>query len=159
MALEIERKYLVRDHGYRPAASHSYRIQQGFLNDDPRRVVRVRIMGNTATLTVKSPVSDVARREFEYTIPIDDARLLIGLVCLPPTLEKTRHIVEHGGLTWEVDEFEGENEGLVIAEVELPDTGTVPDLPSWIGEEVTGDSRYYNANLVRNPYRLWKGAE
>ncbi len=156
MGLEIERKYKVRDHGYRKAAVRHYEIRQGFLNDDPQRVVRVRITGPDATLAVKSPLEGTVRREFEYRIPLEEARILIERVCLSPTLQKTRYVVEHAGLTWEVDEFAGDNEGLVIAEVELPDAAAEPVLPPWVGEEVTGDPRYYNASLVRNPYRSWR---
>ena len=156
MALEIERKYRVRDTGYREEASRHDFIAQGFLSDDPGRVVRVRITGDKATLTIKSPMEGAVRKEYEYTIPAADARDLIEVVCLQPALSKTRYLVEHRGLTWEVDEFHGENEGLIIAEVELKEADDEPDLPSWVGSEVTADPRYYNANLVRNPYRLWK---
>ncbi len=156
MGLEIERKYLVRNRSYRDVAEHRFDIRQGFLSDDTQRVVRVRIQDGKATLSIKGPVAGRARLEFEYPLPADEAAEMIGKICLSPTLQKTRYIVRHGQFVWEVDEFAGENDGLVIAEVELPDPDLEPEIPSWVGDEVTHDARYYNANLVKNPYSRWK---
>lgn len=154
MGVEIERKFLVRGDAWRVGAvGESYR--QGYLSTDPARTVRVRVAGNRAYLTVKGKGEGLVRAEFEYPIPVDDALALLDGVCLRPLVEKVRYRLEHGGRTWEVDEFEGENRGLLLAEVELPGPEEALDLPPWAGEEVTNDPRYYNANLVRRPFRKW----
>jgi len=155
MGTEIERKFLVREQSYKTGASVK-EIRQGFLNDDAERVVRIRIEHDEAMITVKGITRGVSRDEFEYSIPMEDAAFMIEKICLRPVIIKTRYTLTSGGMTWEIDEFHGENEGLVVAEVELPSAGFPLVPPEWVGEEVTGDERFYNSNLVSNPYRTWK---
>jgi len=155
MPQEIERKFLVKNENYRQLGS-SLLIQQGFLSTEKDRVVRVRIMGNEAWLTVKGITTGISRDEFEYRIPLDDAKYMLDNLCEKPAIKKCRYSVDFKGFTWEVDEYHGGNSGLVIAEVELPSEDSVFELPAWIGEEVTGDARYYNAMLVKNPYKNWR---
>ncbi len=153
MATEIERKFLVRNDSWRDGTS-GVRIAQGYLTRDLDRTVRVRISGERAWLTIKGRTEGIARQEFEYEIPLEDGRELLAL-CLPGVIDKTRHVVPHAGHVWEVDEFHGDNQGLVVAEVELEDAGISPDLPPWVGEEVSGDARYYNSSLGVKPFRAW----
>jgi CYTH domain-containing protein len=152
MALEIERKFLVRGDAWR-AVPGTY-ICQGYLNRDKQRTVRVRIAGEAAWLTIKGASSGAVRAEFEYPIPVEDARQLLPL-CEPPLIEKNRHVVQFGGFAWEVDEFLGENLGLVVAEIELASEDQAFDRPEWVGEEVTQDARYFNSSLVLRPYKNW----
>jgi adenylate cyclase len=153
MGTEIERKFLVLDqsvlHG---STGISYR--QGYLSTDPERTVRVRRAGDHAFLTIKGISEGPSRAEFEYEIPAADAEDLFAL-CEGPLIEKTRHRIEHAGLTWEVDVFDGKNGGLVLAEVEISSPDTPVAIPGWAGEEVTADPRYYNANLVHHPFQEW----
>jgi adenylate cyclase len=154
MAKEIERKFLVKDDSYKKLGQGEY-LHQGFLSTDKERVVRVRIKGESAWLTIKGINIGATRAEYEYEIPMEDAEYMLEHLCLKPTIEKHRYLVPYAGFTWEVDEFHGENEGLVVAEIELPSEATPFDLPAWVGEEVTDDPRYYNANLVERPFRRW----
>lgn len=154
MGVEIERKFLVRDPSVLEG-NEGIPYRQGYLSTDADRTVRIRRAGQHAYVTIKGRSHGATRAEFEYEIPLDDADALLAL-CLPPIIEKVRHRVPHAGLVWEVDVFGGANDGLVVAEVELPSEDTVVDLPSWVGAEVTGDPRYYNANLITNPYRYWR---
>lgn len=154
MSLEIERKFLVRDDAWRSAAIGEH-YRQGYLSTLPDRTVRVRVIADAGYLTIKGATVGAARTEYEYVIPVEDAHAMLDNLCLRPLIEKTRHTLEDRGLTWEIDEFEGENAGLVIAEVELESEDQDITLPMWVGEEVTGDPRYYNANLVANPYCNW----
>jgi adenylate cyclase len=149
---EIERKFLVSGEDWR--CSEPVFFCQGYLNHDRQRTVRVRIADDKAFLTIKGVNRGASRAEFEYEIPVADARQLIEL-CEQPLIEKYRHFVQVDQLTWEVDEFLGENRGLVIAEVELATEDQAITLPSWVGREVTDDPRYYNSNLSRNPYAGW----
>lgn len=153
MGIEIERKFLVRDPSIL-AGSTGTAYQQGYLSTDPERTVRVRRAGDAAFLTVKGLTDGMTRAEFEYEIPLDDAAAILAL-CAGPVIDKVRHRIDHAGLTWEVDVFGGGNAGLIVAEVEIPTADTVVDLPAWVGEEVTGDPRYFNANLVAHPFRSW----
>ena len=153
MAIEIERKFLVSGTGWRVAAPRHYR--QGYLCHDPARTVRVRLAGDDAFLTIKGETHGASRAEFEYAIPSPDARELLGL-CAGALIEKRRHVSEHDGLLWEVDEFLGDNAGLIVAEVELGTEGQALTLPDWVGAEVTDDPRYYNSNLSRHPYAAWR---
>lgn len=146
MAFEIEHKYLVRNSAYRDMAVASINILQGYLCRDPERTVRVRIRNNKGYLTVKGINSGDTRNEYEYEIPVDDASEMLRL-CEAPILEKTRYLVNFKGFIWEVDEFHGKREGLVVAEIELPESDIKYELPSFIGENVTGDPAYYNSNL------------
>lgn len=155
MALEIERKFRVEGSGWTASIASSRRLVQFYLTRDARSSVRVRIEdGCRAWLTIKSATSGVSRHEFEYAIPVDDAadmqHLAEGAV-----IDKVRHIVSHGGHIWEIDVFSGDNEGLVIAEVELGAADQHVEMPDWIGPEVTEDRRYYNASLVQRPFRSW----
>jgi adenylate cyclase len=156
MAIEIERKFLVTG-DFRNAVIESVNIRQGYLASAPERTVRVRIKGNRGFLTVKgkTDASGIGRFEWEKEIDNDEAEDLLNL-CEPGIIEKTRHIIYAGSHTFEVDEFRGENSGLIIAEVELTSAGEAFDKPSWLGPEVTHDHRYYNAWLSKNPFRLWK---
>jgi CYTH domain-containing protein len=154
MGTEIERKFLVRGEDWK-VGSGSQVIRQGFLSTDPDRTARVRLVGDRGYLTVKGRAAGLVRAEFEYPIPVEDAGAMLDRLCLRPLIEKTRYRVEHAGLVWEVDEFGGENQGLVLAEVELDDPEAEVELPPWAGEEVSGDPRYYNANLVRHPFSSW----
>lgn len=154
MAKEVERKFLVKNEDWRGLGS-SEEYCQGFLSTHPERVVRIRIAGTKATLTIKGKTQGISRAEFEYPLPMDEARTLLDHMCERPLIEKVRHVITHQGMVWEVDEFMGENQGLVIAEVELPDENHSVPLPPWVGEEVSHDPRYFNANLVSNPFSRW----
>lgn len=151
MGIEIERKFRVAGDGWR-GRGRSTRIRQGYLLRDAGRTVRVRIGDDRAWLTVKSRPRDLVRSEFEYEIPVADAEQLLGL-CEPPVIVKVRHAVRQDGHVWEIDEYEGELAGLVIAEVELDAADEKVDLPAWVGEEVSGDPRYANSNLRRWPFQ------
>lgn len=150
MALEIERKFLVKDRKYVEMAKESHHIRQSYLNRDPRRTVRVRMSGDDrAFLTVKGRNDGCVRNEWEYSIPAADAIEMAESLTGGWDIDKTRYIVYHDGFTWEVDEFHGHLEGLVVAEVELTSASDAPSLPPFVGREVTGDPRYYNSALVR----------
>ena len=157
MAQEIERKFLVLDDSYKHEAFSNSHIQQGYICSDRGRTVRVRIRDARAYITIKGPSLDggLSRYEFEQEIPLDDARQLLTL-CEPGIIDKTRWLVKSGDHTFEVDEFFGDNEGLVMAEVELQSPSDEPQIPHFIGKEVTGDRRYYNSQLRRNPYKNWR---
>lgn len=152
MGKEIERKFLLANDDWKSLVSRSHSIQQGYLNSDPLRTVRIRIKDDLGFLTIKGKNVGISRLEFEYNIPLDEALTMIGL-CEKPLIQKVRNIVTVNAQTWEIDEFSGINEGLVLAEIELADENTVVNLPHWIGEEVSHDSRYYNSNLFKNPIR------
>jgi len=153
VAAEIERKFLVSSDDWHDG-SPGVRMAQGYLTLDPDRCVRVRLAGENAWLTVKGRTLGITRGEFEYPIPPEDARTLLDM-CLPSEIDKTRHRIASGGHIWEVDVFHGANDGLVIAEVELADEEEAIEPPPWLGEEVSADARYYNANLARHPFGLW----
>ena len=154
MSLEIERKFLVRGQEWKNLAS-GVLLKQGYLSSHPDRTVRVRIEGDSAMLTVKGRTTGATRHEWEYPIPLQDAMAMLDSLCEKPIIEKYRFRIPIGGLIWEVDEFLGENCGLVVAEVELHSEQQEFIKPDWIAEEVTHDSRYFNANLLRNPYGKW----
>jgi adenylate cyclase len=155
MGREIEKKFLITDNSWRGLAVGK-EYCQGYLNSEKGRTVRVRIIGDRGILTIKGPNDHGARLEYEYDIPLEDAREMLDLLCHKPLIEKIRYNIHFSGFIWEVDEFKGDNEGLLIAEIELEHVGQEFNLPPWIGLEVTGDTRYYNANLVKNPYSGWK---
>lgn len=156
MAVEIERKFLVLSDAYRVDASSSEHIVQGYLQSAPERTVRVRIKGDTGYLTIKGIGTDggASRFEWEQAIPLADAKTLLQL-CEPGSIDKIRYRVPAGPHTWEVDEFAGENAGLVVAEIELTKADEAFDKPDWLGEEVTGDNRYYNSALKQRPFTTW----
>jgi adenylate cyclase len=154
MAVEIERKFLVVSRAWKTVPGILYR--QGYLNRDPARTVRVRMAGDAAFLTVKGISHGATRAEFEYPIPVQDAHALLAL-CEGPQVEKMRYRVDHRGTLWEVDEFSGDNTGLVVAEVELESEDQPFAKPDWLGEEVTHDARYFNSSLVSRPFNTWTG--
>tara|TARA_R110000823_G_scaffold27609_8_gene80355 strand:+ start:13376 stop:13849 length:474 start_codon:yes stop_codon:yes gene_type:complete len=154
VATEIERKFLVTGDAWLSGACVDYR--QGYLSTDKERTLRVRVAGKDAFITVKGVTRNTSRLEYEYAIPVTDADEMLDRLCLRPLITKRRYRIEHQGMTWEVDEFTGDNEGLVLAEIELEYEGQSFDVPEWIGEEVTGDPRYYNASLVEAPFNTWR---
>jgi len=158
MKIEIERKFLVSSDAWRTDQA-GIRYRQGYLCTDPQRTVRVRVGGGTAILAVKGQGDGLSRPEFEFPIPADEAEQLLAACCLQPPVDKIRHQVDFAGLTWEIDEFLGANHGLILAEVELQRADQPVPLPPWIGAEVTGDPRYYNAYLARHPYAGWDAPE
>lgn len=153
MAVEIERKFLVAGAGWRPHVARSTRMVQGYLGGE-RASVRVRIEGGAAKLNVKSKTAGMRRDEFEFDIPRADADAMLASLCVG-TLAKVRHEVPNGPYTFEIDEFEGANRGLVVAEIELPSEQAAFGRPAWLGPEVTDEPRYYNASLVHAPFELW----
>jgi len=155
MGKEIERKFLVRGEAWKKlAVGTAYR--QGYLSTVKERTVRVRTVGTKGFLTVKGITVDNTRAEYEYEIPAADANQMLDALCERPLVEKTRYKIAAGGVVWEVDEFHGENEGLVVAEVELADADQKFGLPEWVGAEVSGDPKFFNANLIANPYSRWQ---
>ena len=154
MGTEIERKFLVEGHDWRQG-SRARRLRQGYLSPDPERSVRVRLVGDDAWLTIKGASAGCARVEFEYPIPTQDALHLLDELCIRPVIDKTRHDVRYGAHRWEIDEFHGANEGLVIAEIELAAEDEHFERPPWLGAEVSDDPRYYNVNLARHPFSNW----
>lgn len=153
--LEIERKFLLIGDSWRSQViGEPKRLSQGYLCADSEKSVRVRIAGDYATLTVKGSRNGISRLEMQYTIPVADAERMLAL-CIPPLIDKTRHIVMHAGMKWEVDIFHGENEGLRVAEVELESEDQSISIPDWAGEEVSHDPRYYNSQLVKEPFSRW----
>ena len=155
MGVEIERKYLVKSDAWRELADAGTEYLQGYLIGARQASVRVRIEGNQAFLNIKSMTLDISRLEFQYPIPLADAREMLTQLCAKPLVEKTRYRVPHANHVWEIDVFAGVNQGLIVAEVELAAVNESLELPSWIGEEVSRDARYYNVNLARQPYATW----
>ena len=155
MALEIERKFLVQNDSWRNQGTAEH-LCQGYLCAGPLCVVRVRLAGNKAFLTIKGPTQGIERTEYEYPIPPADAHAMLHSMCTQACLEKTRHTLLYNGHTWEIDEFAGANEGLIVAEIELERADQPFERPPWLGREVSHDPRYVNANLVKNPYSAWK---
>lgn len=154
MAIEIERKYLVKDCTYK-SFIRGFLYKQGYLLSDSERVIRVRTINNKGYITIKSKVVGITRFEYEYEIPLEDAEEMLTLLCEKPIIEKHRYKYDYMGFTWEIDEFHGQNEGLILAEIELEDENSAFSKPEWIGEEVTGIAKYYNSNLIKNPYSEW----
>lgn len=159
MAIEIERKFLVVSEGWRSRVNRSCVMRQGYLaGEGARSSMRVRLEGDEAHLNIKAAVIGSARAEYDYVIPADDAREILRTLCIG-RLEKTRHYVEQGDLTWEIDEFIGDNAGLVVAEIELTSIDQAFDRPDWLGREVTDERRYYNHHLALHPYSTWPDAD
>jgi len=152
MAEEIERKFLVKKEIWRNQEGRAYR--QGYLNSAKERIVRVRTIDDKGYLTVKGLTVGATRLEFEYEIPRRDAEAMLD-ICEKPLIEKTRYTMAAGGFVWEVDVFGGENQGLIVAEVELESEDQAFPRPDWVGDEVTGDPRYFNSNLIKSPYTKW----
>ncbi len=165
VAIEIERKFRVVGEGWRPHVVKSVRMAQGYINDmaalrEARQIasVRVRIAGDQAFLNLKSRELGRSRQEFDYPIPVEDAEALLRL-CVGGLIDKVRHYIPQDGLTWEVDEFGGDNDGLVVAELELPAVDTDFARPDWLGPEVTEEQRFYNLALAERPYSRWSAVE
>ena len=155
MGTEIERKFLVQNDNWR-ALGQGKLYRQGYLTTNPDCTVRVRIAGDQGYLTIKGATTGISRAESEYGIPLEDAAQLLDTLCQPPLIEKTRYRIPAAkGLVWEVDEFAGENQGLIIAEIELPNAEQSVELPDWIGPEVSNDPRYFNSNLSKHPFSRW----
>ena len=157
MGKEIERKFLVTGDDWRRGDGTHY--CQGYLSIAKERTVRVRIEGDVARFTIKGITRDATRDEYEYPLPVDDARAILEDLCLQPLIEKHRYRIEYEGMTWEVDAFMGENDGLVVAEIELEHPQQAFARPPWLGEEVTDDPRYYNASLVSEPFSRWRKSD
>lgn len=155
MALEIERKYLV-DLDKLGDLNNGSNIKQGYIQTADKTAVRIRVKDKKAFLTIKGENKGASRLEFEYPIPLEEANEMIEKLCKKPIIDKIRYEIVYDKHTWEIDIFSGENKGLVVAEVELESEDEDIDLPSWIKEEVTNDTRYYNANLLNHPYKDWK---
>ncbi len=153
MSAEIERKFLIVSGAWQPSTP-GVEFRQGYLSSAKERVVRVRIAGGSAYLTVKGLTRNLTRPEFEYEIPLADAVQLLEL-CERPLIEKTRYTERHGDHVWEIDVFHGDNDGLVVAEIELGAEDEAYQRPAWVGEEVSANPRYFNANLIKNPYKGW----
>jgi adenylate cyclase len=153
MALEIERKFLVKEDTW--GSEQGTRYRQGYLNSVKERTVRVRTIGDKGYLTIKGVSKGPVRTEYEYEIPVTEAEAMLDELCEKPLIEKKRYKIEFKGLIWEVDEFFGENQGLIVAEVELEKEDQAFLKPEWVGEEVTGDPKYFNANLIHNPFQNW----
>lgn len=154
MGTEIERKFLLASDGWR-GLGEGKPYCQGYICSGDRTTVRIRTVEEKGFLTVKGPTMDLVRAEFEYQIPYDDALEMLATLCTHPLIEKIRYIISFAESTWEIDEFKGANEGLIVAEIELEDPQQKFIMPPWIGQEVSDDPRYRNANLVRTPYRMW----
>lgn len=155
MGIEIEKKFLLTGSDWKELADGTA-YRQGYLNSVKERTVRVRTIDDKGFLTVKGISVGATRLEFEYEIPFDDANALLDELCEKPLIEKNRYKVDYLGFTWEIDEFFGENDGLVVAEIELESEDQQFDTPGWVGEDVTGDPRYFNSNLIKEPYSQWK---
>lgn len=158
MGREIERKFLVSGMAWKRGA-HGRRIRQGYLSLDKERTVRVRVAGEQAWLTIKGLTTGCTRAEFEYPLPVADARRLLDEFCHQPIIDKTRYTIHFAGHAWDVDEFHGANAGLVVAEIELRDEAETFERPGWVADEVSRDARYFNARLVRHPFAEWTAAE
>ncbi len=154
MAKEIERKFLLVGDEWRELARGTH-YRQGYLNSAKERTVRVRTINDKGFLTVKGITTGATRVEYEYEIPFDECTAMLDDLAEKPLIEKSRYKIERNGFTWEVDEFFGDNKGLVVAEIELESEDQKFEKPSWVGEEVTGDPRYFNSNLVNHPYTTW----
>ena len=155
MATEIERKFLLASDDWRSEVQESTRLIQGYLARGSQTAVRVRIKGDTAQLNIKHTVDGINRLEFEYPLPLQDAQEILERVALRPLIDKTRHHVRRGRHLWEIDEFHGDNAGLIVAEIELNDPDEPFDRPRWLGKEVSEDVRYYNSRLSERPYSQW----
>ena len=154
MGVEIEKKFLLQNEKWRSLSEKGHVIKQGYLSTEKERTVRVRLFDETGYLTIKGKSVGNSRLEFEYEIPKEDALQLLSL-CKKPIIEKSRHKIKFGNHIWEVDEFEGVNEGLIVAEIELESENENFEIPDWIGKEVSDDVRYFNANLIQHPFKDW----
>jgi adenylate cyclase len=156
MGKEIEHKFTVVNDSWKQTVTRSARFRQGYMGTDEKASVRIRLEDDKANINIKSATLGIQRMEYEYQIPVDDANEMLNSLCHKPIIEKTRYFVPYKGKTWEVDVFEGDNDGLVVAEIELNDENESFELPEWAGEDVSHDTRYYNVCLVKHPYKDWK---
>lgn len=155
MGIEIERKFLLNDDSWREQVIESTRISQGYLTqNEGKSSVRVRLSGNKANINIKSRELAISRQEYEYPVPVEDARMMLDTLCVG-VIDKIRHHVDFQGHTWEIDEFKGENKGLIVAEIELDSEESDFPHPDWLSDEVSHDPRYYNVNLISHPYSMW----
>ena len=155
MPIEIERKFLLTNSDWRNEVVSSHRIRQGYIGEFDKASVRIRLQDDKANINVKSASLEMRRSEYEYEIPLDEAKEMLDQLCKQPQVDKTRYIVERGQHVWEIDEFYGDNEGLLVAEIELTDENECFEKPNWLGIEVTEIPKYYNVNLVKTPYKNW----
>lgn len=155
MAVEIEHKFLLANDEWRKEITRSVAYKQGYLSSVATSSIRIRVSDQHAWLNIKSATLGTQRQEYEYPIPLPDANEIIEQLCRKPLIEKTRHFILHDGNTWEIDEFTGDNQGLIVAEIELKEIGQPFTKPPWLGTEVTHDLRYYNNNLASHPYSEW----
>lgn len=155
MGIEIERKFLLANDNWRQHLDHSVKFSQGYISGSDKSSVRVRIEGEKSNLNIKGATLGITRQEFEYAIPMADAKELLATLCDKPLIEKIRHYVLVGQHTWEIDEFLGDNEGLIVAEIELSDEQETFIAQDWLAEEISQDKRYYNSMLIKNPYKNW----
>ncbi len=155
MAIEIERKFLLKNDNWKQSVVSSALIRQGYLANSDKASVRIRIDGDIANINIKSMTLAITRQEYEYAIPVEDAEKLLTDLCQQPQIEKTRYIVMHEGHKWEIDVFAGDNAGLVVAEIELDSEDESFAMPDWAGQEVSDQIKYYNVNLINNPYSTW----
>lgn len=161
MGIEIERKFLLKNSDWKNCVSASTRFKQGYLvggdiNDPAKASVRIRVEGDRANINIKSMTLSISRQEYEYAIPLDDAEKMLNELCVKPLVEKIRHIVIYEDHKWEIDVFSGDNNGLIVAEIELNDENEKFAKPGWVGEEVSDQIKYYNVNLIKNPYSSWR---
>jgi len=155
MPIEIERKFLLRNADWQLDANQGAQYEQGYIAGSELASVRIRTEGEDAFINIKSATLGVTRQEYEYPVPLDEAQEILSSLCAKPLIKKTRYIVHDHGNEWEVDVFAGENEGLIVAEIELQSEDQSFELPSWCGREVSDDPRYYNVNLAKHPYSKW----
>lgn len=155
MATEIERKFLLKDASWKALADEGTQYSQGYLLGSQKASVRVRIQGERAFLNIKSATIDITRQEFEYEVPLDEAKEMLETLCGKPLISKKRYHLKSENHLWEIDVFQGDNEGLVVAEIELADENEYFVQPDWLGDEVSDDERYYNVSLVKHPFKNW----
>jgi len=155
MGIETERKFLVKNDNWKKDNARGLWCCQSYITEDATSLIRVRIVGEKGFLTIKKRREGLSRYEYEYEIPLCDAREMLNRICRYPVIEKTRYEVLYGGILWEIDVFEGPNRGLTVAEIELHDETEEIIKPPWLGMEVTDDPRYLNINLAKHPYQLW----
>lgn len=156
MGIEIERKFLLKDDSWQKEAKDLLVLRQGYIKNSVEKVVRIRTSNKRGFITVKGKTENLSRLEYEYEIPFSDAEEMLDSLCEKPLIEKKRFLIHHRGFNWSVDKFLGLNLGLVVAEIELETEEQPFELPPWTGQEVTWDPRYFNSNLIENPYSTWK---
>lgn len=156
MATEIERKFLVTSDAWRQQVTRQMILKQGYFGAAKKASIRIRISGDSANINIKSATLDIVRKEYEIPIDLNDAEEMLEDLCERPVIEKVRYLVPFGNHVWEVDEFSGDNQGLLVAEIELSSPDEEFEKPEWLGDEVSHDERYYNVCLVKNPYKNWR---